>query len=64
VNSWREWVIAAPVPLIYLHSTDERQREIADSLNQLAKDQLKRARRNAARHRSGTQRARKQKGAS
>jgi integrase len=50
--------------LVYLHLTDERQREIADSLNQLAKDQLRRARRNAPRRRSGTQRARQRKDAS
>jgi ribosomal protein L19E len=50
--------------LIYLHSTDERQREIAKALNQLAKNQLKRAKRNGSGSRSGTQRARQPKDAS
>jgi hypothetical protein len=48
--------------LIYLHSTDERQREIADALGDLAAGELKRkprrARGMAAGSRSGTQRAR------
>jgi integrase len=47
--------------LIYLHSTDERQREIAAALNQLAKKQLKRAGRNGTGSRSGTPRARQPK---
>ena len=34
--------------LIYLHSTDGRQREIAKALNQLAKNQLKRAKHNGS----------------
>ena len=34
--------------LIYQHSTDERQREIADALNQLAREQLKRDKGKAA----------------
>jgi hypothetical protein len=48
--------------LIYQHSTDERQREIADALGQLARDELKRGKGRAAgrgtENRSGTQRAR------
>jgi hypothetical protein len=47
--------------LIYLHSTDQRQREIAVALNQLAKKQVKRAGRKSQ---SGTQRARQRKDAS
>ena len=43
--------------LIYLHATDERQRTIADALGDLAAGELKR-------NRSGTQRARRRKGAS
>jgi integrase len=52
--------------LIYLHSTDERQREIADALGALAVDELKRktGRARASRVRSGTQRARRQSDAS
>jgi integrase len=54
--------------LIYLHSTDERQREIADALGDLAAGELKRkprrARGTAAGSRSGTQRARRRKNAS
>jgi hypothetical protein len=54
--------------LIYLHSTDERQREIADALGELAAGQLKRkpgrARETSAGGRSGTQRARRRKSAS
>lgn len=54
--------------MIYLHSTDERQREIADALNQLARDQLKRAKGKTsgrtAGNRSGTQRARRRRNAS
>jgi hypothetical protein len=46
--------------MIYLHATDERHREIADTLSAMAKTELKRARPN----RSGTQRARKRKRAS
>jgi integrase len=48
--------------LIYQHSTDERQREIADALGQLARDELKRAKGASGRRagsRSGTQRARR-----
>ncbi|MEO3822901.1 site-specific integrase [Actinomadura sp. B10D3] len=40
---------------IYLHATDERHREIADTLRAMAKAELK------GKKRSGTQRARKQK---
>jgi integrase len=53
--------------LIYQHSTDERQRQIADALGQLARDELKRAKGAAGRRagsRSGTQRARKPRNAS
>lgn len=54
--------------MIYLHSTDERQREIADALGQLARVQLKEAKAKAngrpAGNRSGTQRARKRRNAS
>lgn len=53
--------------LIYLHSTDKRQREIADALGKLATGELKRkpgrARKGAAGSRSGTQRARGRKSA-
>jgi integrase len=49
--------------LIYLHSTDERQREIADALGDLAAGQLKPkiSRTRTAGNRSGTQRARRRK---
>jgi hypothetical protein len=54
--------------LIYLHSTDERQREIADALGDLAAGELKRKSRRArgtgTGSRSGTQRARRRKNAS
>ena len=54
--------------LIYLHSTDERQREIADALGELATGELKRktsrARKGTTGGRSGTQRARRRKSAS
>jgi integrase len=54
--------------LIYLHSTDERQREIADALGELAAGELKRkperARGADAGSRSGTQRAQRRKNAS
>jgi hypothetical protein len=55
--------------MIYLHSTDERQREIADALNLLARDQLKQAKGKktsgrTAGNRSGTQRARRRRNAS
>jgi integrase len=43
--------------LIYLHATDERQRKIADALGDLAAKELKR-------QSSGTQRARRRRGAS
>ena len=49
--------------MVYLHSTDERQREIADALGRLARDQLQRsdqrANGDAKSKRSGTQRARR-----
>jgi len=54
--------------LIYLHSTDERQREIADALGDLAAGELKRlVARNSGRsagRQSGTQRARRRNSAS
>ncbi len=53
--------------MIYLHSTDERQRQIADALGDLAAGELKRktARaRDTTANRSGTQRARRRKNAS
>ena len=54
--------------MIYLHSTDERQREIADALGQLARNELKRAKAKPtggnAGSRSGTQRARRRRNAS
>jgi integrase len=43
--------------LIYLHATDDRQRKIADALGELAAKELKR-------QSSGTQRARRRRGAS
>jgi integrase len=53
--------------LIYLHSTDERQREIADALGDLAAGELSRktsrARKGTTGGRSGTQRARRRKSA-
>ncbi|MUN37862.1 tyrosine-type recombinase/integrase [Actinomadura litoris] len=42
--------------MIYLHATDERHREIADTLSAMARAEMKKARK-----RSGTQRARKRK---
>ena len=50
--------------MIYLHSTDERQREIADALGQLAGTQLKQAKAKANRRATGTDRARKRQNAS
>jgi len=52
--------------LIYLHSTDERQREIADALGALAADELMRktSGTQADGKRSGTQRARQRNDAS
>jgi integrase len=54
--------------LIYLHSTDERQREIADALGELVAGELKpktsQARKGNTGGRSGTQRARRRKSAS
>jgi len=54
--------------LIYLHSTDERQREIADALGELAAGELKRKPSRAPKGntggRSGTRRARRRKSAS
>ncbi|MEU9839236.1 hypothetical protein AB0C69_08455 [Actinomadura sp. NPDC048032] len=41
--------------MIYLHATDERHREIADTLSAMAKAELKKTKQ------SGTQRARKRK---
>ena len=51
--------------MIYLHSTDERQREIADALGTLAAGELDRKpKRRRGENRSGTQRARDRKSAS
>jgi integrase len=50
--------------LIYLHSTDERQKEIADALGDLAAEQLKRRPGRPRGNRSGTQRARRRRSAS
>jgi hypothetical protein len=54
--------------LIYQHSTDQRQREIADALDQLARQEFKRNKRKAsgrdAGNRSGTQRGRRRRDAS
>jgi hypothetical protein len=52
---------SARAALIYLHSSDDRQRAIADALGDLAADELRRkaSRPRASRSRSGTQRARR-----
>jgi hypothetical protein len=54
--------------LIYMHGNDARQREIADSLNKLARSELsrngERSKNGSRRRSSGTQRARKSAGAS
>jgi hypothetical protein len=53
--------------MIYLHSTVERQREIADALGALAEGDLKprtKLTRGASGNQSGTQRARRRKNAS
>ncbi len=54
--------------MIYLHSTDARQREIADALGDLAANELKRSKAKASGEnsgiRSGTQRARRRTEAS
>jgi hypothetical protein len=54
--------------MIYLQSTDARQREIADALGDLAASELKRSRAKSSgedsRNRSGTQRARRRTEAS
>jgi integrase len=54
--------------LVYLHNSDARQHQIADSLSQLARDELKRDSKRqaggAAGKRSGTQRARRREQAS
>jgi hypothetical protein len=53
--------------LIYMHRHDARQREIADSLNKLARSELsrtsQRAKDGTRRKPSGTQRARRSAGA-
>jgi integrase len=51
--------------LIYLHSSDERQRQIADALGDLAADELRRKTRRTGGKQSlsGTQRARSRSGA-
>jgi hypothetical protein len=51
--------------MIYLHGSDARQHEIADSLSKLAREELKRgSKRTPGGKRSGTQRARNRKHAS
>ena len=54
--------------MIYLHGSDARQHQIADSLSKLARDELKRGSKRAAGQSSGkgsgTQRARSRKHAS
>ena len=54
--------------MIYLHGSDARQHEIADSLSRLAREQLNRSSKpsggQARRSRSGTPRARNRKQAS
>ena len=51
--------------MIYLHGSDARQHEIADSLSKLAREELKRrSKRTGSAKRSGTQRARNRKQAS
>ena len=51
--------------MIYLHSTDERQREIADALGDLPAGELDRKpKRPRGENRSGTPRARRRKNAS
>ncbi|HUJ82634.1 MAG TPA: hypothetical protein VLW83_12185 [Candidatus Acidoferrales bacterium] len=49
--------------LVYLHGSDERQHQIADTLSQLATEELKCQGAQSAK-RSGTQRARNRKQAS
>ena len=52
---------------IYLHGSDARQHEIADSLSRLAREQLRGSKPSggqASRRRSGTERARNRKQAS
>jgi hypothetical protein len=54
--------------MIYLHGSDARQHEIADSLSRLAREQLNQGSKpssgHASRRRSGTPRARNRKQAS
>ena len=53
--------------MVYLHGSDERQHQIADTLSQLATEELKRGSKRQGRQsagRSGTQRARNRKRAS
>jgi hypothetical protein len=54
--------------MIYLHGSDARQHQIADSLSKLAREELKRGSKRpggqASGKRSGTQRARNRKQAS
>ena len=49
--------------MVYLHGSDARQQQIAKTLSNLAKDELKRSGRPTGK-RSGTQRARSRKRAS
>jgi hypothetical protein len=51
--------------MIYLHGSDARQHQIADSLSKLAREELKRGHKpKASGKRSGTQRARNREQAS
>jgi integrase len=50
--------------MIYQHGSDERQHQIADTLSQMAQDELKRGTKRGGGKRSGTQRARNRKQAS
>ena len=54
--------------MVYLHGSDERQHQIADTLSKLVRDELKRGSKHqdgqATGERSGTQRARNRRRAS
>ncbi|MBC6466526.1 hypothetical protein [Actinomadura alba] len=52
--------MAVRAAVIYLHATQERHQEIADTLSAMTKAELKKT----GKSRSGTQRARKRKNAS
>ena len=55
--------MSRPAALIYQHGSDARQRQIADSLSKIARQELtgRRSRKGPAKASSGTQRARKRK---